>query len=385
MRVIKFVLAALIMAVSTPAALGVDYVIEEDPAFVPEGLRSMSMGATQGPGGVYYFPLRVHCAFNLPVADCQGYYNLMQAKLNVPFEVSGIDARFVLEGPFPSPVVSVGSLLSVYNAYKAWYPADGRFGMLLVPTGDGTANGLAGVTNPVPGVLLRSAVSIENWVFAGRPLLGVEFVEIPAHETGGHNLGLLHDGECPLPHNMDGCGYVNSQGIGDIMSANGIYRETRFSDPTVMVEGEPFGSASANAVRFVNSRLADYAAVTAPVVVPCVAPPDDVAHLQGGRFEVSVCWRTSQGTSGPARLLFITPESAFFWFFNEGNIELILKVKNACVEPFNRFWFFAAGLTNVEVTMTVLDDHTDTVKTYQNPLNTAFQPIQDTSAFDTCP
>jgi ribulose-5-phosphate 4-epimerase/fuculose-1-phosphate aldolase len=50
-----------------------------------------------------------------------------------------------------------------------------------------------------------------------------------------------------------------------------------------------------------------------------------------------------------------------------------------------RHWVFAAGLTNVEVTLRVVDTFAGSVKTYVNPLGTAYQPIQDTSAFATCP
>jgi hypothetical protein len=42
---------------------------------------------------------------------------------------------------------------------------------------------------------------------------------------------------------------------------------------------------------------------------------------------------------------------------------------------------FAGGLTNVDTTITVTDTQTGAVKTYRNPANTAFQPIQDTAAF----
>ena len=51
----------------------------------------------------------------------------------------------------------------------------------------------------------------------------------------------------------------------------------------------------------------------------------------------------------------------------------------------NHYWVFAAGLTNVEVTLTVRDTQSGSEKTYFNPLGTAFQPVQDTSAFETCP
>ena len=59
---------------------------------------------------------------------------------------------------------------------------------------------------------------------------------------------------------------------------------------------------------------------------------------------------------------------------------------DACaLEGVNSFGVFAGGLTNVEVDTTVTDTQTNQVKTYMNPLGTPFQPIQDTTAFATCP
>jgi hypothetical protein len=50
------------------------------------------------------------------------------------------------------------------------------------------------------------------------------------------------------------------------------------------------------------------------------------------------------------------------------------------------FWVFAAGLTNVGVSLHVTDtSNSSTVRTYTNSLGTAFLPIQDTGAFATCP
>jgi hypothetical protein len=63
---------------------------------------------------------------------------------------------------------------------------------------------------------------------------------------------------------------------------------------------------------------------------------------------------------------------------------MVIKVLNACT-LISRYWVFAGGLTNVNVTVTVTDTQTGAVRTYSNPLNTAFQPIQDTGAFSTCP
>ena len=116
---------------------------------------------------------------------------------------------------------------------------------------------------------------------------------------------------------------------------------------------------------------------------PCV-PDAKTLCLSGGRFQVRADFRTPDGSSGSATAVGLTPDTGYLWFFNPENIEMVIKVLNGC--GLNaRFWAFAAGLTNVEVTLTVTDTQNGRVKTYLNPLNTAFVPIQDTSAFSTCP
>jgi hypothetical protein len=107
--------------------------------------------------------------------------------------------------------------------------------------------------------------------------------------------------------------------------------------------------------------------------------------LNGSRFRVTAEWRTPFGTMGPAQAEPLTDDTGYFWFFNPANVEMVVKVLDACVPPFDRFWVFAGGLTNVEVITTVFDTATDEVQVYTNPLGTAFRPLQDTDAFDTCP
>ncbi len=110
----------------------------------------------------------------------------------------------------------------------------------------------------------------------------------------------------------------------------------------------------------------------------------EALFLNEGRFRVTVAWRTAAGQNGVGIPVELTSDTGYFWFFNQENVELVIKVLNAC--PFaGHFWVFAGGLTNVEVTITVEDTATSQIRTYVNPLNTAFQPIQDTQAFATCP
>jgi hypothetical protein len=105
--------------------------------------------------------------------------------------------------------------------------------------------------------------------------------------------------------------------------------------------------------------------------------------LNNGRFRITASWQSSTA-SGSGTPIQLTTDTGYFWFFNSANVEMVIKVLNACT-LISRYWVFAGGLTNVNVTVTVTDTQTGAVRTYVNPQGTAFQPIQDTGAFSTCP
>jgi hypothetical protein len=107
--------------------------------------------------------------------------------------------------------------------------------------------------------------------------------------------------------------------------------------------------------------------------------------LESSRFRVRATWRTKDGRTGNGTAIVLTGDSGYFWFFEANNVEVVLKVKNACVNPFQKYWFFAAGLTDVETTIEVADTKSGRVLTYRNPQGLAFPPVQDTDAFPTCP
>jgi Trypsin len=116
---------------------------------------------------------------------------------------------------------------------------------------------------------------------------------------------------------------------------------------------------------------------------PCV-PSDTVMCLSGGRFQVQATWKTPDGASGVAHTVSLADDSGYLWFFSASNAEAIVKVLNGCSLS-NHYWVFAGGLTNVQTMVTVTDSQTGFTRTYTNPQGTAFAPIQDTSAFATCP
>jgi hypothetical protein len=93
----------------------------------------------------------------------------------------------------------------------------------------------------------------------------------------------------------------------------------------------------------------------------------------------------AQGTSGTGKVVPGAEHVGAFYFFNPTNPELYVKVRNACVPQFDRWWVFAAGLTDVEVRLTVTDTQSGLAHTYFNPAGQAYAPVQDTGTFDVCP
>lgn len=108
--------------------------------------------------------------------------------------------------------------------------------------------------------------------------------------------------------------------------------------------------------------------------------------LNNNRFRVQATFATPAGLTGNGTAVSETTDTGLFWFFTANNIEVIIKVVNACdFAGAPRYWVFAGGLTNVQVTLTVTDTQTGAVRPYTNAQGTAFAPIQDTNAFATCP
>jgi|CXWL01.1.fsa_nt_gi hypothetical protein len=105
---------------------------------------------------------------------------------------------------------------------------------------------------------------------------------------------------------------------------------------------------------------------------------------QESRFRLTVSWRTEAGRTGSGTVHPLTEDTGAIWFFDDGNLELMVKILDACTLN-QHFWVFVAGLTDVYVELTVTDSETGVIRTYANPQKHAFSPIQDTSAFATCP
>jgi PKD repeat protein len=167
--------------------------------------------------------------------------------------------------------------------------------------------------------------------------------------------------------------------------ASGTNNTSAVQNPT-----HTFQSAGTFTVTLQATNASGSNTATMPVVVsaggavPCVVDSETLC-LNGGRFAVTTEWTKPDGTSGHGTGVPLTSDSGYFWFFDPTNIEVVTKVLNGCAIN-NAYWVFAAGLTNVQVDLRVVDTSTGIVYTNENPQGTAFAPIQNTGAFpSSCP
>ncbi len=101
--------------------------------------------------------------------------------------------------------------------------------------------------------------------------------------------------------------------------------------------------------------------------------------LLDGRFQLEMSWEDFQGNTGVGQAVQLTGDAGYFWFFNQDNVELVVKTLDG--RGINgHFWVFYGALSNVRFTLTVTDTETGEVKEYSNPLGT-FASVGDTAAF----
>ena len=214
-----------------------------------------------------------------------------------------------------------------------------------------------------------------------------------SHEVG-HSLGARHNpegnpGNSPpgLPDYGLGHGWCVpsvGEGAGDVMNVTSPgcpwSRLNQFSNPQVLHNGVPTGTVNRFNAAIIPMVAPSVGAFREAQTGPseCVESPMTLC-LNSGRFQIEAGWRTSSA-SGTAQVVKLTDETGYLWFFDQKNVEAVVKVLDGCGLN-NHFWVFAGGLTNVEVTLTVTDTYTGGMKTYVNPQGKAYHPLQDTGAF----
>jgi hypothetical protein len=104
----------------------------------------------------------------------------------------------------------------------------------------------------------------------------------------------------------------------------------------------------------------------------------------GDRFEVEVLWRDFAGTRRRAGTVPLARDSGLYFFLDPSNVELLIKVLDACGLN-QHYWVFYAATTNLEFDIRITDTQTGAVKTYANLLGDSAKTITDSNAFATCP
>jgi hypothetical protein len=120
------------------------------------------------------------------------------------------------------------------------------------------------------------------------------------------------------------------------------------------------------------------AAVPATAQEGCSPTPTHLC-LHDARFRVEVDWRLPGGIAGKGQAVPLTGDTGSFWFFDNSNLELVVKVLDG--RPVNgHFWVFYGGPSDVEYQITVTDTQTGVREIYVNPAG-RLASGSDTSAF----
>ena len=100
-------------------------------------------------------------------------------------------------------------------------------------------------------------------------------------------------------------------------------------------------------------------------LVPCGVEPG--ALCLGGRFRVQAYFTDPRtGQQGAAQAIPLTSDTGAFWFFENDNVELVLKVLDGGAVN-GHFWVYYGALSDVQYSITVFDILTGRQKVYTNP------------------
>ena len=258
-----------------------------------------------------------------------------------------------------------------YRVRMTWTTTDGR-------TGSGQAVTLtsdtayywffsSGNIEVVIKVVDGRAVNGKVWVFAAGLTNVLVVIEVVDTTTGAVQT------------------FTNPQGV----AFAPIQKTDAFATTLEESVRAPGGLNAAKAADAISADLSDLLEGAAPkptavlgetaAAAACIADAATLC-LNSGRFQVRVAWATPDGRTGSGQAATLTGDTGYFWFFTSSNVEMVIKVVDGRAVN-GKFWVFAGGLTNVNVTIAVTDTVTGASKTYVNPQGAAFAPIQDTSAF----
>ncbi len=154
-----------------------------------------------------------------------------------------------------------------------------------------------------------------------------------------------------------------------------------WSGRSATLDGETLGARAGlvPAAGFGEHRLvADGVQVGAARLVPASCTLGGLLCLSEDRFRLEVQWKNGN-QSGAGQALALTRDTGTFWFFDEANLELVVKMVDGRALN-GRFWVFFGALTDREYTLKVTDTRTGRVKSYRNPPGRVAS-VADTAAF----
>lgn len=121
---------------------------------------------------------------------------------------------------------------------------------------------------------------------------------------------------------------------------------------------------------------------------PCRVDGENLCLLKG-RFQVEAEFvDPTTGQWQPAHSIPSTDRTGFFWFFQPGNFELVVKMVDG-LGVNQRFWLYYGGITDVEFKLTITDTLSGEARTYRNAAgdlcgqaDTAAFPLQEGAMTD---
>ncbi|MEX1246704.1 MAG: hypothetical protein WEF99_18315 [Thermoanaerobaculia bacterium] len=278
----------------------------------------------------------------------------------------------ITEFPLPSPE-SVGWGITTGPDGNLWFTMGDRIGRI-TPAGVITEFPIP-TPSPSPYAYIAAGPDGALWFTGeganriGRITTSGEVTEFPIPTPGSGPQGIVAgiDGHLYFVESEAGA-------VGRITTSGAI---TEFPVPTGgYVEGITVGPDGA---LWLALYQADAIGRLSIAPFPCVADARTLC-LNDNRFRATVDWRVpSQNRAGRGSAVQLTGDTGYFWFFDSGNVELVLKALDGRAVN-GKFWVFYGALSNVEYTITVVDTQTGVPKRYFNPSGT-LASVADTSAF----
>jgi hypothetical protein len=102
--------------------------------------------------------------------------------------------------------------------------------------------------------------------------------------------------------------------------------------------------------------------------------------LSNARFQVDADWSLPGGVTGKGQAVPLTNDTGTFWFFDNSNLELMVKVLDGRAVN-GHFWVYYGALSDVEYRITITDTATGVQEIYVNPAG-RLASAADVAAFD---